>query len=94
MPDERETIAALEAAKAVAEEWVTPMRLSHVLDKIPGAGLKETGKVVEAMLADVLREGAGEFDVSDEICKEVKRAASSLFRGSLTFEPGPQGVSE
>jgi len=45
-------------AEAAAEEWATPARLAHVLDKLPaGLTARDTGRVVAAVLEDVLREG-------------------------------------
>lgn len=75
----RDTIAdpgkALELANAdaVATEWVTPMRLTHVLDKLrlEAPSLKDIPRVNVAMLEDVGREGAGEVDVT---VKTVKQA--------------------
>lgn len=73
-------LKVLENARAVADEFVTPMRLTHVLDKMPGAGIEQTGEVIKAMIEDVLREGAGEFEDTKDVRKAVGRAAAMLFK--------------
>lgn len=75
----------LEAAQAIADEWVTPMRLHHVLDKIPHTGFERhdvthTGLVVKAMVEDVYREGKGEIVESKDAEKAIGARAAKLFR--------------
>jgi hypothetical protein len=79
---------ALATAEAVAKEWVVPMRLDHVLDKLRAKlqrelGLPDTGTVIEAMVEDVLREGAGEFEDTKDVRRAVGGAASKMFRQRL-----------
>jgi len=67
-------------ARRVADEWVTPMRLEHVLQKLPvAASMKHTKDVVAAMLEDVLREGAGEIVDSPAVRKAIGRATAELW---------------
>jgi RNA ligase len=64
----------MEDAEGIALEWVTPMRLTHVLDKLPGdKDITLTGEVIKAMVEDVMREASGEI-VDD---KDVRRAIGS-----------------
>ena len=57
-----EQFKILEDAKSIAEEWVTEMRLKHVLDKLPqGINVESTKMVIEAMVEDVYREAKGEI---------------------------------
>ena len=93
--DERETgtprevvdpskLLVLTKATEIAEEWVTPTRLQHVLDKLPsGLGVRDTGTVVQAMLDDVIREGAGEFVDGKEARTAIGRKTSELFNLKL-----------
>ena len=68
-------------ARKVSDEWVTHMRLEHVLQKLPNAtGMEHTGDVVKAMVEDVLREGAEEIVDSPLVRKEISRAASQLWK--------------
>jgi hypothetical protein len=93
--DERETLKTrpivdpaklevLTAAQAIAEEWVTPTRLLHVLDKLPaGLGIRDTGKVVAAMVEDVVRESVGEIVDSKDARQAIGRKAAELFHERL-----------
>jgi hypothetical protein len=50
-------LVVLAEASAIAKEWVTPMRLAHVLDKLPRPlDMSVTPQVITAMIADVYRE--------------------------------------
>ncbi len=74
-------LKVLEDAKTIADEWVTPMRLQHVLDKLPaGLGMEDTRTVVEAMIEDVRREAKGEIVESKEAMRAVGRRAADLFK--------------
>lgn len=78
------TLAVLAGAQAIAEEWVTEMRLSHVLDKIPGPhGMEHTPVVIRAMVEDVEREAAGEIVVSKEARGAIGKRAASLFHARV-----------
>lgn len=72
-----EKLAVLTAAQAIADEWVTPERLRHVLAKIELDGkqidMSATPTVIAAMVEDVYREGKGEIVES----KEAKAAIGS-----------------
>lgn len=78
-------LVMLQEAEAIAAEWVTPMRLAHVLDKLvpPATGPERTGDVVRAMIEDVLREGEGELADSQQTKKAIGQAAARLFKGHL-----------
>lgn len=76
-------------AEAIAAEWVTDMRLTHVTDKLSAAlgrplELGDTGTVIKAMVEDVMREGAGEIQPSKEAERAIGKAASGMFRKRLT----------
>ena len=62
----------LSDARKVADEWVTAMRLEHVLDKHPDiTDMEHTSKVIEAMQEDIKREGEGEIEWSKEVAKQI-----------------------
>lgn len=93
-----EALAVLQDAQAIAEEWVTEERLTHVLDKLAGsqqlAGdgpfpweLGNTGDVCRAMLEDVKREGAGEIVWTKAAERSVGTAAAKLFKRRVTQLP-------
>jgi hypothetical protein len=71
-------VAIIAEANAVADEWVTPMRLSHVLQKTPFSDDRDTGKVIKAMQEDVRREADGEIVWSKDVEKAIGRATAKL----------------
>ena len=76
-PDKLKVLAK---AKEVANEWVTRMRLTHVLDKMNKPSIKDTGKVIHLVTEDIIREGDGEIVWSNEVRKEVGKAIAMLFK--------------
>jgi hypothetical protein len=73
-------LMVLEDAAAIALEWVTEKRLEHVLSKIEGPlSMRRTSEIVNAMIADVLREGAGELIESKEALRAIGTRTSWLF---------------
>lgn len=77
-------LAVLTEATAIANEWVTPTRLQHVLDKLPAdISVRDTPKVIAAMQEDVAREGAGEFTPSKEAMQAIGKRAAKLFQDHL-----------
>lgn len=73
----------LEDANAVAEEWVTPMRLEHVLDKLPGHCMEKMRDIIVAMQEDVRREGKGEIVWSEGVAKSIGKKAVELYKNYL-----------
>jgi hypothetical protein len=65
-------------ADAVAEEYVTSMRLRHVLQRVPFDRPEDTRKVIDAMLEDVKRESSGEVVWSQAVEKAISRATAKL----------------
>lgn len=82
-----EQFKILEDAKAIAEEWVTEMRLKHVLDKLPqGINVESTKLVIEAMVEDVYREAKGEIVESKEVTKFIGSKTAQMFKQKLQTE--------
>ena len=73
-------LAVLEGTRSIAEEWVTPMRLSHVLDKFPDAGIEQTGDVIRTMIEDVQREGIGEIAWSKDVQRAIGQRTAMLMK--------------
>ena len=74
-------LAVLTHATEIADEWVTPTRLAHVLDKIDGdVGMERMREVIAAMLEDVLREGVGEITDSPEARTAIGRKTAALLK--------------
>ncbi len=74
-------LKVLADAQAIADEWVTPMRLVHVLQKLPPAiTLKDAVQIIKAMQEDVTREAAGEIVVTKEALTAIGKRAIELFK--------------
>lgn len=70
-------------AEAVANEWITPMRLEHVLDKLPGHCIERMRDIIAAMIEDVLREGKGEIVESEAVKKAIGKKAAVAYKEYL-----------
>lgn len=76
-------------AQNVAFEFVTPMRLEHVLNRLiserddKSYSMQDTKKVIELMVEDVEREGEGEFTPSPAIKKAIGSQTVKLFKKKL-----------
>lgn len=76
-----EQLKILEDAKAIAEEWVTPMRLNHVLDKLGNpTEIEKTGIVIKAMIEDVTREAKGEIKESKQAMQFIGKKTAELYK--------------
>lgn len=74
----------MENAQAVADEWVTPMRLSHVLDKLGNpSSHKDIAAVVAAMVEDVTREASGEIVDDKAVRRAISGAAVKLYKAKI-----------
>ena len=78
-----EALKLLTDAKAIADEWVTEMRLTHVLDLFPNTDITKTGDIIKAMYEDIVREGAGEFVDSKQVHTAIGRATALMFKKRL-----------
>lgn len=81
-------IEKMKGAQAIADEWVTPMRFQHVLDKLQKPlAMEHTKLYISAMIEDVLREAAGEIEESGQlkgaIAKKTVQIAKDLLQQSL-----------
>ncbi|MDE2095661.1 MAG: hypothetical protein KGL39_00260 [Patescibacteria group bacterium] len=81
-------LQVLQEAEKIADEWVTPMRLDHVLAKIPQEEnrpltIERTKEVISSMIKDVLREGEGEFVNSPEVGRAIGKRTAQLFKQYL-----------
>ena len=80
---EPEKLMVLSEAKAVSDEWVTAMRLVHILDAFPNAQMEDVNKIIAAMKADVEREAEGEIVMSKEVGKAIGKKTVELFKAHL-----------
>jgi hypothetical protein len=71
-------------AKAIAKEWVTAERLNHILTSgVVETKIENTGKVIQLMIADVLKESKNEIVDSSEARKEIGTATAIIFKDRL-----------
>lgn len=71
----------LSNAQAISDEWVTAMRLVHVLDKLGNpTDLSEIGKVIKAMVEDVKIEAGDEIVFNKEVGKAIGVKTVELFK--------------
>ncbi|KKW12603.1 MAG: hypothetical protein UY48_C0011G0050 [Candidatus Gottesmanbacteria bacterium GW2011_GWB1_49_7] len=81
-----EQLKILTDAKAIADEWVTSMRLLHVLDDLGLTGtnnIADTGKIIKGMLTDIQKESKGETVITSEAKKAIGKKAARLFKEYL-----------
>jgi hypothetical protein len=81
--DDEDKLKVWSIANEIADEWVTRMRLTHVLDKFPGASIEHTGQIIKAMVEDVEREGDGEIVFSKEALSAIGKKTALLFKEML-----------
>lgn len=73
--------AVLTKAQEIAEEWVVPMRLTHVLQEIPHCtGIEHTQEVIKAMIADVYKEAKNEIVESKEASSAIGKKTAELWK--------------
>ena len=71
-------------AQEIAEEWVTEMRLKHVLDKLPqDIGMESTKLVINSMTEDVYREAKGEIVEGKLVSTCIGRKTATMFKKIL-----------
>lgn len=80
-------LKVLEEANAIAEEWVTPNRVEHVVSKLESTGhlgrlltVQDMANFISAMKEDVTREAKGEIVVTKEALNAIGKKAVELFK--------------
>lgn len=73
----------LAAADDIASEWVTPMRLDHILGRGIECSEENIGKIIGLMVEDVEREARGEIVASKEARKAIGAATVQLIKSRL-----------
>lgn len=83
--DDPARLKVLTEAREIAEEWVLPARLNHLLSNPTKYGIpenpdkKDTGAVIKAMVADVEKESKGETVITDAVKKAIGEKARAIF---------------
>jgi hypothetical protein len=82
-------LAVMTVAKDIADEWVVPMRLEHILQDLPHAtGMEHTGEIVKAMLKDIRKEAKGEIAEGREIDAAIGRKTVELWKKYIKSKAG------
>ena len=83
----KEQTTILAEANEIASEWVTEMRLTHVLDRLSasrGGGvefvIQDTGEIVKAMIEDVLREANKEIEENKRVRTAIGKRTAQMFK--------------
>ena len=85
----QDDINVLIEAEAIANEWVTPMRLQHVLDKMPAdISIEQTREVINAMIEDIRREAEGEIELSKKATIAIGKATAQMYKKYLNERIG------
>jgi len=87
-PVSKARLEEVQAADAIAQEWVTDMRLTHVSDRVAAEtqktpGIEDTGLIIQYMVEDVRREGEREFVDSKQARKAIGHRAAMLWKHRL-----------
>lgn len=83
-PKVTDNIEILTEANAIADQWCTPNRLQHILDKMESnIGMEKTAEVIKAMVADIYREGKGEIVEGKEVAAAIGRKTAQLFKAKV-----------
>lgn len=90
-PVDAEKLELLKEAEEIAMEWVTEMRLAHVLDKLGNPNdMTATKQVIDAMVTDVYREASGEVEESPMAEKAIMKATAKMFKARLVAKITPK----
>ncbi|MCK9441174.1 MAG: hypothetical protein M0Q13_07115 [Methanothrix sp.] len=68
----------------IVDEWVTEMRLDHIIGRFSvEIGIEKTGAIIEAMIEDVEREADGEIVKSKALRKAIASTTAKMFKRRL-----------
>jgi hypothetical protein len=87
-----ERAVKMEEAEKVSLEWVTPMRLEHVIDRLirerknKEVGMEDSRALINLMVEDVGREGEGEVEMTQAVKKSIGQQTVRLLKQRLIRE--------
>jgi hypothetical protein len=82
---EKAQYETLEKADEIAQEWVTNMRLNHVLDKLNNpTGMEACGYVGKGMVEDVFAECGKEIKDSKAARRAISKRAVNMYKERVT----------
>lgn len=81
--DDPEKMRQFQEASAVVDEFCTPMRLTHVLSKIPDHCVEKMKIIIDAMVEDINTECADEFTPSANINRLIGTKTAKMYKALL-----------
>jgi hypothetical protein len=75
-----ENAQVLKDANKIADEYVTEMRLSHILGKFPEVKMEQIREIIGLMITDIEREAEGEIVLSKETKSSISRKTAAMFK--------------
>jgi hypothetical protein len=79
-----EKLRVIEEARAIADEWVTLMRLEHILSSNGlNLSMENIGKIIPLITEDIIREAEGEIVDSLDARKEIGKQTALLVKRKL-----------
>jgi len=75
-----ESLKIYEEAQSAVNEFVTEMRLSHILGKLTECNIEDAGMIIKFMIEDVFREAKGEIIENTEIKKLIGKKTAIMFK--------------
>ena len=90
----QDKLEVLTKAEEIANEWVTLMRLKHVIDRMeapsphhidgnPDVGIEDTKEIIGAMIEDITREAKGEIIDNKVVRNLIGKKTATLFKQHL-----------
>lgn len=76
-------LKVLEDADKIADEFVTAMRLNHILDKIPNHSIEKMSEIISAMISDIMTEGKGEVVDNQAVRKSISKKTAIMYKNLL-----------
>lgn len=75
-------LVVLERAEEIAAEWVTERRMDHVLQHLTldAPTMRDAVRVMDEMVADIVREGGGEWVDTPEARAAIRAATSKMLK--------------
>jgi len=80
----------IRCATDVAMEWVTPMRLTHILSTFDNPSIEDMREIILAMIDDIHREGEGEIEWTQSTGKAIGRRTAVLAKKVFTDQLSDQ----
>ena len=78
-------LKVLEEAGEIAAEWVTPMRMTHVLDKLGNpTEMEKVRDVIKAMIEDVFREAKDEIIESKAVERAIGKKSAMMYKERIS----------